>query len=325
MSMTGELDGGPTRLGIPAGDLVAGMYAVIGILAAYVDRQRTRQGRWMDVAMLDGMLAMLSYQAVYSTVGGTTPGRQGSRHDSIPTYRTFRGGVDRDLAVTANTGVGHPVEEERFATPAARLARREELWPLLQKAFTASAADWVDRLNAADIPAALITTVPEALRDARESGRGMVRRITHPDGRSVESWAIRSRSAASRRRRSLPARPRRRRGRRAHRPARPVRRRHRRAPRERRGRRHVVTEPTAPRPACSWCRWMSTRRTRPRSTAGTGRSISRAHGLSRVRAGRTAPRSGGLGARRPELRAAYLMDSPAVLESADYTRIAGLQ
>jgi crotonobetainyl-CoA:carnitine CoA-transferase CaiB-like acyl-CoA transferase len=198
MSMTGEPDGGPTRLGIPAGDLVAGMYAVIGILSAYVDRQRTGQGRWVDVAMLDGMLAMLSYQAVYSTVGGITPGRQGSRHDSIPTYRTFRGGDDRDLAVTANTermvralcavlGVGHLVEEERFATPAARLAHREELWPLLEKAFTAApAAVWVDRLNAAGIPAALITTVPEALQDARESGRGMVRRITHPDGRSVE-------------------------------------------------------------------------------------------------------------------------------------------
>ncbi|SNT36299.1 CaiB/BaiF CoA transferase family protein [Rhodococcoides kyotonense] len=198
MSLTGEPGGPPVRLGIPAGDVVAGLYSVIGLLAALIARKESGRGRWVDAAMLDGQLAMLSYQAVYSMVGNMTPGPQGSRHDSIPTYRTFTGSDSREFAVTANTermwhalceaiGVPDLPLDERFHSPARRLANREALWEIVEPRFlSTTAAEWVSILNAKGVPAGLIKTVPEALADARDADRGMVRRMTHADGRTVE-------------------------------------------------------------------------------------------------------------------------------------------
>jgi crotonobetainyl-CoA:carnitine CoA-transferase CaiB-like acyl-CoA transferase len=198
MSLTGEPGGRPVRLGIPVGDLVAGLYAVIGLLAAWADRLRSGHGRWVDVAMLDSQLAMLSYQAVYSTVGGITPAAQGNRHDSIPTYRTFVGSDGREFAVTASTqrmfeelcralGLSELIRDPRFIDPAGRLANRMELWRLLEEAFAAAPAEvWVEQLGERRVPTAMIKKVPEAIQDARESYRGMVREMTHSDGRRVE-------------------------------------------------------------------------------------------------------------------------------------------
>lgn len=185
MSLTGEPGRPPVRLGIPAGDLVAGMYAVIGILAALLGRHASGSGSRLDIAMLDCQLAMLSYQAAYATIGGVTPGAQGSGHDSIPTYRMFQTKDGRRLAVTAVTPrmwrslctilALDLVEDERFATGAARLENAEQLWPLLESAFLREpAVTWVTRLSAAGVPAAVVKSVPEALDDAERSGRGMV-------------------------------------------------------------------------------------------------------------------------------------------------------
>jgi CoA:oxalate CoA-transferase len=197
MSLTGEPNGPPVRLGIPAGDLVAGMFAVIGVLAALADRQRGAQGRLVDISMLDGQLSMLSYQAVYSMITRTSPGPQGSRHDSIPTYRSFTGGDGRELVVTANTermwgdmctvlGIPELAADPRFADGGKRHRNRDVLWPYLESAFAAAPAEkWVARLNERGVPAALIKTVTEALEDAEESGRGMVVTLSEDDGRTV--------------------------------------------------------------------------------------------------------------------------------------------
>jgi len=140
---------------------------------------------------------MLSYQAVYSMIGGITPQPQGSGHDSIPTYRSFTGGDGRELVVTANTermwhdlcqvlALPELVDDARFVGGPARLRNKYQLWPLLEEAFTHEAASvWVDRLTDAQVPAALIKTVPEALDDAKQAGRGMVVELAHQDGRRV--------------------------------------------------------------------------------------------------------------------------------------------
>jgi CoA:oxalate CoA-transferase len=204
MSLTGVSGAPAMRLGIPAGDLVAGMYAAMAALAALADRERagkTGTGRVADISMLDGQLSMLSYQAVYATIGGITPGPQGSGHDSIPTYRTFLAGDGRELVVAANTermwadlcgvlGLDQLVADPRFATGTARLAHRDDLAPLLEAAFRGNAAAaWVDRLIGRAVPAALIKTVPEALEDARQAGRGMIVPLTGPDGDTIETVA----------------------------------------------------------------------------------------------------------------------------------------
>ncbi|MFD1860270.1 CoA transferase [Aeromicrobium camelliae] len=200
MSLTGEPEPGrpAVRLGIPAGDLVAGMFAAFGTLAAYIRRLRTGKGAQLDVSMLDSQLVMTSYQAVYAMLSGVTPGPQGARHDSIPTYRSFRGGDDREFVVTANTErmwqglcrvIGRPelIDDERFATPGGRLAHRDELWPVLEAAFTQKdAATWVQLLEQERVPCALIKTVTEALDDARESGHQMVVELTDDEGHAVE-------------------------------------------------------------------------------------------------------------------------------------------
>ena len=198
MSLTGVPGAPAVRLGVPAGDLVAGMFAAMAVLAALAERPRTGRGRVADISMLDSQLSMLSYQALYATVGGITPQPQGSRHDSIPTYRSFRAGDGRELVVAANTermwaalcavlGLGGLAADPRFAAADARLRHQHELAPLLEDAFQArSAAEWVRLLVDQEVPAALIKSVPEALDDARKAGRGMIVPMTGPDGEIVE-------------------------------------------------------------------------------------------------------------------------------------------
>lgn len=198
MSLTGEPGGPSVRLGVPVGDLVAGMYAVIGILAALRDRS-AEVGGHVDVSMLDCQLAMLSYQGAYALFSGEVPPPQGRAHDSIPTYRSFSAADGRELVVTANTermwqqlceALERPElgEDPRFGTADDRLANREQLWATLEPAFLeADAAEWVDRLVERGVPAALIKTVPEAMDDARHSGRDMLVQLRdEPRGQDVE-------------------------------------------------------------------------------------------------------------------------------------------
>lgn len=198
MSLTGEPNRPSVRLGIPAGDLVAGLYTAIGVLGALIKRGKTGHGSTLDISMLDCQLAMLSYQAAYALVGGATPGPQGSRHDSIPTYRTFVAADGRDVAVTANTqrmwralcevlGRAELVDDPRFLDGDLRLQHAGELWAHLEQAFLERpAAAWVELLNAQGVPAGLITTVPEALSAARSAGRSMIVELESPDGQSVD-------------------------------------------------------------------------------------------------------------------------------------------
>lgn len=198
MSLTGEAERPAVRLGIPAGDMVAGMYASIAINAALADRERTGQGRVIDISMLDCQLAMLSYQSAYALIAGVTPQPQGARHDSIPTYRSFIAGDGRELVVTANTermwqglceglGLAELVHDPRFANGKARLEHRAALWERLEAGFLArSAADWIEPMTRLGVPIALIKTVPEALADARESGRMMVESLDDGAGQRIE-------------------------------------------------------------------------------------------------------------------------------------------
>lgn len=198
MSLTGEPGRPSVRLGIPAGDTVAGLYAAVAINAALVERAATGRGRHIDVAMLDCQLAMLSYQSAYALIGGVTPGPQGAAHDSIPTYRAFTARDGRQVVVTANTdrmwqGLCRALGREdllgdgRFSDAKARLAHREALWAELEPAFLSrDGADWSELLTENDVPNALVKTVPEALADARASGRGMIAELDNGAGACIE-------------------------------------------------------------------------------------------------------------------------------------------
>lgn len=186
MSLTGEYGGLPVRSGIPLGDLAAGMYSVIGVQSALLERERTGCGRQIDIAMLDCQISMLCYQAAYHLIAGVVPGTQGRGHDSVPTYRAFVAADKVSIVVCANTqrmwedmaaelGVAHLIAEQRFKTNAERYNNRSQLWPLLDAAFLQeSSAHWVERFRARAIPVGLVNSLDKALGDPHVRHRKMV-------------------------------------------------------------------------------------------------------------------------------------------------------
>ena len=194
MSLTGEPGGAPVRAGIPIGDIAAGMYATIAILAALNRRHTTGQGETIDISMLDCHAAMLTYQAAYFLHAGQAPGRQGSGHDSIPVYRVFTGGDGNDFVLCALSEgnwlslcrvLGKPLDADpRFATGRDRFDNRLALWGVLEQAFKARpAADWVARLGAESIPVATVNSLAEMVADPQIRHRGMVQELAAADGR----------------------------------------------------------------------------------------------------------------------------------------------
>jgi len=194
MSLTGEPGGAPVRAGIPIGDIAAGLYAAIAILAALNQRHASGEGETIDISMLDCHAAMLTYQAAYFLHAGQAPGRQGSGHDSIPVYRVFTGGDGNDFVICAMTEanwlalcqvLGKPLDlDPRFATSRNRYDNRLALWAVLEEAFAARpAADWVARLGAKSIPVAVVNSLAQVVADPQIAHRGMVTELAAPDGR----------------------------------------------------------------------------------------------------------------------------------------------
>jgi crotonobetainyl-CoA:carnitine CoA-transferase CaiB-like acyl-CoA transferase len=181
MSVTGEPDGRPLKVGAALIDMVCGLYATTGVLAALQARERTGRGQRVEVSLMDSALAGLLNQASAHLLAGVVPGRLGNRHPSIAPYETFRA-ADGEFAVAAGNdaifarlcaAIGQPelAADERFATNAARLERREELAAILEAAFAgAPAAEWMQRLSQAGVPAGPINDIGAAFAFAEALG-----------------------------------------------------------------------------------------------------------------------------------------------------------
>jgi CoA:oxalate CoA-transferase len=198
MSLTGEPGRASVRAGIPIGDIAAGMYATTAILAALHRRSLNGAGDVIDISMLDCQAAMLSYQGAYYLHSGQVPGRQGTGHDFIPTYRSFRTGDGNELVITANTermwhGLCRVLGTEDLATNPAyetnpqRYKNRITLWPLLEQAFQKrSASEWVPLLEAEGIPVGVVNTLDRVMDDPQIRHRGMVMSLAAEDGRQAK-------------------------------------------------------------------------------------------------------------------------------------------
>ena len=190
MSVTGEPGGEPVKVGVALLDVIAGLYAAIGILAALDDRARTGRGRHVSVALFDASLAAMVNQAANVLVGGLVPQRMGTAHPNISPYQAFHG-ADRPFILAAGNDrlfrrtcevLGHPewADDERFATNAVRVEHREELVVLLEQVFRSAPADtWLDRLGAAAVPCAPIRTLDEVF--AAPEGAANVESVPDPD------------------------------------------------------------------------------------------------------------------------------------------------
>jgi crotonobetainyl-CoA:carnitine CoA-transferase CaiB-like acyl-CoA transferase len=187
MSVTGEPgeEGRPLKAGAALIDMVCGLYAATGILAALQARERTRRGQHVAVSLMDSALAALLNQASAYLTAGVVAGRLGNRHPSIAPYETFAA-ADRDLAVAVGNdalfsrlcaAVDRPdlAADPRFASNALRLEHQDALAAELGAAFTrAPASEWVERLRSAGVPAGEINDVAGAFALAERLGLGPV-------------------------------------------------------------------------------------------------------------------------------------------------------
>ena len=190
MSITGAADGPPFRLGVAIGDIATGLFASQGILAALFARERTGRGQHVDIAMLDAVTALLTYQASIAFATGETPRRMGNRHPSIAPYDTFEtadgefvlsvGNDDQFRRLAKVLGRDALGTDARFATNADRVRNydrlRGELSPLLA---AWKRAGLVAALTAAGVPCAAVRSVTEALADPQLAAREMIVPLDH--------------------------------------------------------------------------------------------------------------------------------------------------
>ncbi|WP_400159983.1 CaiB/BaiF CoA transferase family protein [Arthrobacter sp. BPSS-3] len=191
MSVTGETDGPPVRVGVSSADLVAGMWATIGVLAALHEKQRTGQGQWVDISLLDGSVSWLTYVSSGYFASGEVPRRYGSAHPTIAPYQAFPSADGFVMVAVGNDGLWRRFADAlgdaalagdpRYASNPSRVAHREELIPAIEAIMrTRTTEDWVRTLDEAGVPVGPIQTVDQALADPQVLARGMVAELDHP-------------------------------------------------------------------------------------------------------------------------------------------------
>jgi crotonobetainyl-CoA:carnitine CoA-transferase CaiB-like acyl-CoA transferase len=196
MSVTGEPEGEPLKVGVALVDVVAGLYAAVGILAALEHRREGGEGQLVEVDLLSALLAGLVNQSSAFTVAGVVPGRMGNRHPSIAPYELLHCRDDDIVIAVGNDrqfrdlckvlGAAQLADEGRFATNPARVENRNELRPLLEAALAARPAEeWVELLRARRVPAGVVNDVGAAFEFAAAIGLDPIVEIPREDGPPV--------------------------------------------------------------------------------------------------------------------------------------------
>ncbi len=200
MSITGDSDangGRPVKVGLGIADIMCGMYATVGILAALRHRDRTGEGQYIDLALYDAQVAWLINAATNHLVSGKVPGRIGNRHPNIAPYQTFRT-ADGDIAIAVGNdqqfsrfcqaiGASKLTTDERFARNRDRVVNIDALEGLVTDALQADTAEsWERRLIAAEIPAGRVATIDQVVSNPHTLAREMVVELPTQDG-----WPLR--------------------------------------------------------------------------------------------------------------------------------------
>ncbi len=187
MSITGPPDGQPYRLGVAIADIVTGMFAAYGVSMALFARERTGRGQEVDIAMLDSVVALLTYQAGNYFASGTVPARLGNRHPSIVPYETFAAS-DGDFVLAVGTDeqwrrfreVAHLPDDPRFVTNRQRVTSYDAFRPFVADALKQQPRQhWIDRLTAAGVPCGSVRNFKELFDDPQIEAREMIAGIEH--------------------------------------------------------------------------------------------------------------------------------------------------
>jgi crotonobetainyl-CoA:carnitine CoA-transferase CaiB-like acyl-CoA transferase len=191
MSVTGEADGEPMKVGVAVADLFTGMGAAQAILAAIMVQRRDGVGQHIDMSLFDSQLAMLANVGAAHLASGSEPRRYGNGHPAIVPYQTFETakgpivvavGNDRQFLALCRDVLEQPqiAADPRFARNKDRVGARDTLVPILARAFLERPAEhWLQRMRAAGIPCGAVRTVGQALASPETLASGMVRTVPH--------------------------------------------------------------------------------------------------------------------------------------------------
>ncbi len=190
MSITGEPEGPPVKVGVAWVDVLTGLSAGMGVLAALYERERSGRGQHLDVALFDVALASLVNQAQSYLQTGQAPEKLGSAHPQIVPYQAFATSDGWLMLAVGNDaqfkrccevlGAEELWQDERFHSNAGRVTRRQELIGKLQAIFKTQPKDWwLKRLNAAKVPATPVNNLAEALADPQVAARNMLWLLAH--------------------------------------------------------------------------------------------------------------------------------------------------
>ena len=196
MSLTGEPNGSPQKVGVPVADLFAGLYGCIGILAAVNHRNSTGQGQQIDIGMLDTHVAWLANQGMNYLATGENPPRLGNQHPNIAPYQEYPTKDGYIILAVGNdptferfckaNGLEHLLSDERFSTNPKRVANRalvtETLTPVMKSKTT---AEWIDVLEALKIGCGPINTLEQVFADPHVIARKMTVEMQHASGETV--------------------------------------------------------------------------------------------------------------------------------------------
>ncbi len=196
MSITGERDdrgGGPQKVGIAVSDVLGGMYASLAITAALAWRERSGAGQWIDLSLLDTLVAFTANQSLNYWCSGTVPKRHGNAHANLVPYQVFTAADAPMVLAIGNDGqfaefcriAGRPelAEDPRFRTNPDRVRNREALVPLVESIVRSRASgEWIAALTAAGVPCGPINDLRQVFEDPQVLHRGLRVDIPHPAG-----------------------------------------------------------------------------------------------------------------------------------------------
>jgi len=191
MSITGEPDGPPIKVGVAVADIAGGMFAAYGILVALFNRERTGKGQKIDNSLLDNQIAWLTYRAGSFFMSGEIPKPLGSGHPVIVPYQSFKAKDSYfNLAVGNDqlwekfckaVGLEKIMNNPKYATNSMRVNNRKELEKFIQDLIsTKNAVEWLDILNNAGVPCGPIYTIDKLFKDPQVLHRKMIKELNHP-------------------------------------------------------------------------------------------------------------------------------------------------
>lgn len=201
MSITGEKGGKPTRVGPSIGDVAAGLFTCIGVLAALTSRNKTGEGQKVDVAMLDCQVAILENAIARYVVSGEAPKPAGNRHTSIVPFEPFDVSDGELMIAVGNdaiwarfckaTGLDDLIENPKFSENPKRNENYDELRPLIAKAMMAKTInEWRELLDASGVPNGPINSIDKVLEDEQVKARDMIVEVEHPVAGSLKMPGI---------------------------------------------------------------------------------------------------------------------------------------